>query len=114
MLDGDPPLPLTPDLKKLDSVTFRSQLQGYDPKFIDLIDRFCKASLCESVDRLSALAGYWLAQDLVDPRYVFPGGNSAIVKAMNTKVDGTGKGRYLKDTFVWNVSIKSDGAVVTY
>jgi protoporphyrinogen oxidase len=99
------PVPLeSSDLKKLDSTNFASYLQGFDPQFISLMDKFCLSAYCGSVSSVSALAGFYLAHDLVSPSYVFKGGNPAVTKALALALESSGKGRRLTNTFVWNLT----------
>ncbi len=106
--------PLAPELEKLDSTIFASYLQGYNPKFVELIDRFCMSALCGGVNSISALAGFYLLEDLTHPSYVFPGGNPALAKALAARLQKSGRGRCLTGTFVWNVIPKENGAEVIY
>lgn len=99
------PVPLdNPDLIKLDSTNFESYLKTYDPQFISLLDKFCLSAYCGPARTVSALAGFYLAHDLVSPSYVFKGGNPALAKALAHALERSGKGRRLTNTFVWNLS----------
>src|SRR5271169_5623852 len=94
--------------------TFASFLQGYDPRFVSLMDSFCKSNCSAGSQQISALTGVLLAQDLVAPAYVFDGGNPAIARALAKKIREGGADRAKTGTFVWNVELQNDGATVTY
>ena len=86
-----PLLPLTNEsIAKLDKTVFASCLTGYDPKFMSLIDAYCRSSYCLGLERISALAGYCAIADLLEPNNVFEGGNQAIAKAIVKKVNPAG------------------------
>ena len=109
-------LPLTNEsIAKLDKTVFASCLTGYDPKFMSLIDAYCRSSYCLGLERISALAGYCAIADLLEPNNVFEGGNQAIAKAIVQKVNPAGKQeRCVKGAFVWSVEIKDTGVSVVY
>ncbi|MBI4533471.1 MAG: FAD-dependent oxidoreductase [Candidatus Melainabacteria bacterium] len=112
---GEPRLPLpSGELTRLDNTLFASYLRGYNSQFMSLMDSFCKSSCCAPPNQLSALAGFYLAEDLVCPSYVFKGGNPAIARALNEKIENSGQGRCLTGAFVWRIDLKSDGASVVY
>lgn len=105
---------LESDLGRLDAVPFSSVLTSYDPLFVEMIDRFCKSTLCGSVSGLSALAGYMLLQDPRGIAHVFKGGNPAIANALKAKLNAVNSPRNKTGCFVWNVTAKEDGASVVY
>jgi protoporphyrinogen oxidase len=104
----------TDDLRKLDNTLFSTYLKGYHPKFIELMNSYCKSSCCGGINQVSALAGYMLAQDLVNPSWVFKGGNPAISRALVKKINSTGQGRMETGTFVWSVEPIDGGMSVVY
>lgn len=107
------PVPLTSDsLLKLDAQPFAEFLKAQSPAFTALIDSYLKASLCGGVDMVSTLAGIATLEDLVQPSYVFPGGNPALAQALANKI----RGERTRNGFVWSVdlSAESGGAAVTY
>lgn len=115
MPSGEPRLPLTgSELSRLDAAVFGSGLSGYDKRFLLLLDSFLKSSCCAGLNQLSALAGYYLAQDLVSPSYVFKGGNPAIARALLRALSQTGSGRVATGAFVWQIDIRDGGASVVY
>ncbi len=115
MPNGELELPVQgPDLERLDMQPFSAHLEGYDPKFVALVDSICKSSCCGTTSELSALAGFYLMQDLVSPSYVFEGGNPALARALASRIEESGRRRCLTGTFVWNVSLRSGGASVDY
>lgn len=101
-----------PDLVKLDGTPFKSILEGYDEQFISLIDAFLKSCNCLGAARSSALAAFSTLSDLVDPTYVFKGGNSAFVNALAAKPEI--RQRCITNSFVWSVGVKDGGASVVY
>lgn len=103
-----------PDVARLDATPFSSYLQGYDPKFIALMDRFTQSALCGPTSTVSALAGFYAAEDLVSPSYVFKGGNPAIAGALVKKLNAGGKDRIHGSAFVWSILPKGDHAEVIY
>ncbi|HEY9713729.1 MAG TPA: FAD-dependent oxidoreductase [Chroococcales cyanobacterium] len=113
---GLPAVPLSSaDLLKLDSTSFMSCLNQANPAFIKLFDSFCRSANCAGVEGMSALAGMVLAADLVEPSYVFEGGNSRIARALANKLDHE-DGNASRHTrgFVWAIEPKQGGASVVY
>jgi protoporphyrinogen oxidase len=104
----------TDDLRKLDNTLFANYLKGFNPKFVALMDSYCRSACCGGIQQVSALAGYWLAQDLVSPSFVFKGGNPAISRALVKRLNATGTGRLQTGTFVWSVEPITDGMSVVY
>lgn len=112
---SEPTLPFSdPELKRLDATPFSSVLTGYTPAFVSLLDSFFKASACGGVQHLSALAGHIIVEDLAIPSCVFPGGNTAITKALSAKVAAANKNACHSDCFVWSIELKDSGASVVY
>ncbi len=103
-----------PELQKLDSTTFASNLQSYSKDFLALLDSFCASSFGGGINQLSALAGFSLLSDLALPTYVFKGGNPAIARALSGKVNSAGGGRVYKNAFVWKIEVRDEGASVYY
>lgn len=100
-----------PNFLKLDSTPFRDYMKGFTPAFTALIDAYLKASLCGGIDAISALAAISTLEDLVQPTYVFQGGNQALAKSMANKI----KGERCTQGFVWSVDSGSNGKTfVTY
>lgn len=112
--DPTPDAVNTPDMNKLDSLRFVDVLKGYSPEFLSLMDKFVASSYCGGIEQVSALAGYLLMTDLVTNSYVFEGGNSAIARALVTKLESGGKERLVRDAFVWEVSVSDDQTSVIY
>lgn len=104
----------TQAMAKLDTLRFIDVLKGYSPQFLDLLDKFVLSSYCGGLAQVSALSGYMLLTDLITPSYVFEGGNTAIPRALAGKIEAAGKGRMLRDAFVWEVSVGDDQASVIY
>lgn len=105
---------LESDLGRLDQVPFSSVLTSYDPSFVEMVDRFCKSTLCGSVSGLSALAGYMLLQDPAGTAHVFKGGNPAIANTLKAKLNAINTERNKTGCFVWNITATEDGATVVY
>lgn len=99
------------DILKLDSSSFASSLQEYDPKFLDLLNSICKSMSCGNTSQISLLAGIDLIKGLFEPSYVFKGGNGAITKALNKSI---GQERCQSGAFVWSVDLLDNGASVVY
>ncbi|CAN5709396.1 hypothetical protein BH10CYA1_BH10CYA1_06240 [soil metagenome] len=101
----------SPNLLKLDSIPFQNYMKGFTPAFTALIDAYLKASLCGGVDVISALGAISTLEDLVQPTYVFPGGNQALAKGMTNKI----KGERCAQGFVWSIEVGTNGkSFVTY
>lgn len=105
---------LESDLGRLDAVPFSSVLTSYDPLFVEMVDRFCKSTLCGSVAQLSALAGYMLLQDPHGIAHVFKGGNPAIANALKAKLNDVNTERNKTGCFVWNITAEDNSATVVY
>ncbi len=100
-----------PNLIKLDSIPFQNYMKGFTPAFTALIDAYLKASLCGGVDVVSALGAISTLEDLVQPTYVFQGGNQALTKGMADKI----KGERCTQGFVWSIEAGTNGkSFVTY
>lgn len=112
---SEPTVPFTDaELKRLDAIPFSSTLSGYSPAFVSLLDSFLRASACGGIEHISALAGHIIVEDLVVPSCVFPGGNTAITKALAKKIAATNKNTCQTNCFVWSVELKDSGASVVY
>ncbi|PZM80790.1 MAG: hypothetical protein DKT66_16205 [Candidatus Melainabacteria bacterium] len=105
---------LTPELEKLDKVLLSTMLTGYSAPFMDLIEGFMKSSACGGANNLSALAGLSVLEDLVIPSYLLEGGNPALTRAIANSIKQKTPQRMVTDAFVWNVTLKDDGASVVY
>jgi protoporphyrinogen oxidase len=78
------------------------------------MDAVCRSSNCLGVEKTSALAGYAVIADLIEPSRVFEGGNPTLAKALVTKLgSGTGN-RCLTGTFVWSIDVSDSGVSVVY
>ncbi len=106
------PVPLTSQsLLKLDATPFQGYLKNHSPAFIALIDAYLKSALCGGIKNLSALSAVSILEDLVQPTYVFPGGNPALAKAIADKV----KGPRCQRGFVYSIDVGTDRkSFVTY
>ncbi len=112
---SEPTIPFgNADLSRLDTLPFSSVLSGYSPQFVSLLDSFFKASACGGVEHLSALAGHIIVEDLVVPSCVFRGGNTAITKALATKIAAVNKDACHTNCFVWSIELNDGGASVVY
>lgn len=105
---------LTPELEKLDKVLLSTMLTGYSAPFMDLIEGFMKSSACGGANNLSALAGLSVLEDVVIPSYLLEGGNPALTRAIANSIKQKTPQRMVTDAFVWNVTLKDDGASVVY
>jgi protoporphyrinogen oxidase len=106
------PVPLaSQSLLKLDGIPFQDYLKDHTPAFAAVIDAYLKSALCGGINTVSALSAISTLEDLVEPTYVFPGGNQAMAKGMSEKI----KGNRCARGFVWSVEIGDSGkSFVTY
>lgn len=105
---------LTPEFQKLDKPLLSSMLTGYSARFIEFIDGYLKASSCGGINQLSALSGASMLEDLVIPSYLLEGGNPALTRALTDSIKKKTPQRMVTNAFVWNVTLKDDGASVVY
>lgn len=103
-----------PDLAKLDGAPFASLLNGCSPEFIAFMNSVCKSEMCGNVQQVSALTGAYMLDDLQSVNYVFPGGNSAIAKALVAKLGKANSSALQSGTFVWKIQLNETGANVFY
>jgi len=109
-----PALTEFPDLLKLDNVTMEDTLKSYDPKFVSLLDGFIKSGLNGGIKSVSALSGLSTIEDIFAATYLLPGGNPAITKELSKRLR-TSHGEQVKTgSFVWDIRLKDNGALVTY
>ncbi len=109
-----PGIPLVDaQLLKLDATTFAQSLTGFNPQFMSWLDSMCRANNCLDIDNISALAGYIVAEDLVLPKAVFRGGNTAIARALVAAIRDQ-KHRCQNNAFVWSIEISNQGASIVY
>ncbi len=111
---GSYPASLSPDVAKLDSAVFASYLKGYSPRFLALLDAFGLSALCGGSNALSALAGFYLMEDLTGSAYLFKGGNPTLASALTSSLKGSIGSRIQTSCFVWNIEIKDGAAEVVY
>ncbi|MCA9801123.1 MAG: FAD-dependent oxidoreductase [Cyanobacteria bacterium HKST-UBA02] len=102
------------ELKKLDGSTLHSALASYDPKFLALLNSYCKSSLCGGIKQVSALAGLSLLDDLNLPTYEFEGGNPALSRALAESVKKNQPDSVVTDAFVWSIEATDRGVSVVY
>lgn len=102
------------ELAKLDATPFASMLSGFPPEFIALVDSICRSAVCGGSQRVSALTGLYLMEDLASSNYVFEGGNSAISKALIRSIDAAGSGRLQRGAFVWRADVNNGGTTINY
>lgn len=116
MLDIHHPLVPLPnsELSRLDKLPLSSLIGTYDAEFRGLLDNYLKSYACASVDGLSALAGICILKNLVSSCYVLPGGNSAIVRAINERISNPSAARCRTSAFVWSIELRDNGASVVY
>ena len=113
--DIEKELPLdNAELAKLDATPFSGCLQGYSENFLALLDSFLKSAACGGINHLSALAAYWILEDLVAPVFVLPGGNPALTRAMKEGLQKAAPERMKSGAFVWSVELTENGAFVAY
>jgi protoporphyrinogen oxidase len=98
-------------LSGLDAVSFSSCLHSYSREFLEFVDAFCRSRSCLDAERISALAGYQLIQELFVETGTFRGGNSAIVRALQKNLP---REKYSTDCFVWSVAVIESGVEVLY
>jgi protoporphyrinogen oxidase len=101
-------------LLSLDTPSLSSCLTGYSAPFLELINSFCQTYLGAGIESVSALAGLAILENLVQPSYVLPGGNSIIVKSLANKLLHQGKARLVRNAFTWSIELKDDYSLVTY
>lgn len=111
MNDGIP-VPVTSEsLLKLDATPFQDYMKTHSPAFTAVVDAYLKSALCGGIGTVSALSAISTLEDLVEPTYVFPGGNPAMARALAEKI----KGERCTRGFVWSVEVGSNGkSFVTY
>lgn len=103
-----------PELKKLDGSTLDSALTSYDPKFLALLNSYCKSSLCGGIKQVSALAGLSLLDDLNLPTYEFEGGNPALARALAASIRKAQPDSVVTGAFVWSIEVTDGGASVVF
>lgn len=104
----------SPSMAQLDQSNFASLLKDFTPEFNSLMDSYCRTAFCGGTEQISALAGYLRLGDLLNPTYVFRGGNFAVAKALRASIENAGTDRIVQNAFVWKVEIQADGASILY
>ncbi|HEY9754084.1 MAG TPA: FAD-dependent oxidoreductase [Oculatellaceae cyanobacterium] len=110
---GNPAISLMEDKtsRELDLLSFASVMRSYSPAFVRAVDRFCRSRNCVAPERLSALAGYQLAQEMFEEAGTFPGGSKTISDAILKELPPD---RCATNSFVWSVSVTESGTEVLY
>jgi phytoene dehydrogenase-like protein len=107
----------SPAALALDGVSFLDYLRklGVAPDLLPLIDAYCHSALGGGIETVSAYAGVNFYSEIATPIYAFPGGNSALVRAMTARIDKAGGGRMITNASVFAVEPDAGGgALVGY
>lgn len=109
-----PSLRSLPEFMKLDDVLMSDLLKTYHPSFVSTLDNFLKSALNAGTESVSALAGLNTIEDLLNPTYLFPGGNPTLTKELNTRLVKSHGDSIKPGAFVWDIQLKEGGAIVTF